>query len=53
MFKIDCDQQGILDKFFKEEISWFANNVLDKFIAAFFIGVSLILLCFPYEALKG
>ena len=53
MFKIDWDQQGILDKFFKEEISWFANNVLDKFIAAFFIGVSLILLCFPYEALKG
>ena len=40
MFKIDWDQQGILDKFFKEEISWFANNVLDKFIAAFFIIVS-------------
>ena len=46
--RIDHAQQKALERFFKEETTWFANHVLYRFLAILLIGISLIMLCFPY-----
>ena len=53
MKKIDYDQQDKLEAFFKEQETWFPNYVLNKFLGIFFIGMSLILILFPYYSFEG
>ena len=42
--KTDIKQQEKLEKFFKEENTWFSDNVGEKFLAIFFFIISGILL---------
>ena len=43
--KTDIKQQEKLEKFFKEENTWFPDNVGEKFLAIFFFIISGILAC--------
>ena len=43
--KTDIKQQEKLEKFFKEENTWFPDNVGEKFLAIFFFIISGILGC--------
>lgn len=43
----DIKQQEKLEKFFKEENTWFPDNVGEKFLAIFFFIISGILACAP------
>ena len=45
--KTDIKQQEKLEKFFKEENTWFPDNVGEKFLAIFFFIISGILACAP------
>ena len=45
--KTDIKQQEKLEKFFKEENTWFSDNVGEKFLAIFFFIISGILACAP------
>ena len=45
--KTDIKQQEKLEKFFKEENTWFSDNVGEKFLAIFFFIISVILACSP------
>ena len=45
--KTDIKQQEKLEKFFKEENTWFPHNVAENFLDIFFFIISGILSCAP------
>jgi hypothetical protein len=53
MIKFDQRQQAALERFFKEETTWFPEHVTANFVMYILVGISLILLVFPTRAMDG
>lgn len=52
MMKIDREQQKRLEGFFKEEVTWFPNNVLHGLLAGIMFFIAGIAMLFPYYAIE-
>jgi hypothetical protein len=53
MIKFDQRQQTVLERFFKEETTWFPEHVTANFVMCLMVGISMILLVFPTRAMDG
>jgi hypothetical protein len=53
MIKYDGRQQAALERFFKEETTWFPEHVGANLVMCILVGVSMILLFFPTFGLDG
>jgi hypothetical protein len=53
MIKYDGRQQAALERFFKDETTWFPEHVGANLVMCILVGVSMILLFFPVRALDG
>jgi hypothetical protein len=53
MIKYDGRQQAALERFFKEETTWFPEHVGANLVMCILAGVSIILLLFPTFGLDG
>jgi hypothetical protein len=53
MIKYDERQQAALERFFKEETTWFPEHVAANMVMCILGGVSIILLLFPTGGLDG
>ncbi|MGN0319958.1 MAG: hypothetical protein ACI4D1_03515 [Lachnospira sp.] len=50
MVKVDIRQQKALDNFFAEQRTWYPDNYMNNYIAALLIGLSMMLLVFPWNS---
>jgi predicted membrane channel-forming protein YqfA (hemolysin III family) len=53
MIKYDGRQQAALERFFKEETTWFPEHVAANLVMCILVGVSIILLFFPTFGMDG
>mgnify|MGYP006985979729 FL=1 len=49
MLKYDKSQQAVLDEFFKEETTWYIQQVLNNFLTALFIFISSGIMIIPHQ----